>query len=103
MHTQYYVQALCDMNNEAIKAYNASIIKQLRKQIQALLAANDMHYDFDVDSQGYIEITVEDGDWKHDHIRLKNLMNENGFLNVCSKEIGEDTGGDWYSAIHTFR
>ena len=91
------------MNNEAIKAYNAVVIKQLREQIQALLTANDMHYDFDIDSQGFIEITVEDGDWKHDHIRLKNLMAKNGYVLFSSKEIGEDTGGDWYSAIHKFR
>ena len=91
------------MNNEAIKAYNAAVIKQLREQIQTLLTANDMHYDFDIDSQGFIEITVEDGDWKHDHIRLKNLMAKNGYVLFGSKEIGEDTGGDWYSAIHKFR
>ena len=91
------------MNNEAIKAYNAVVIKQLREQIQALLTANDMHYDFDIDSQGFIEITVEDGDWKHDHIRLKNLMAKNGYFYFGCKEFGEDTGGDWYSAIHKFR
>lgn len=91
------------MNNEAIKAYNAVVIKQLREQIQALLTANDMHYDFDIDSQGVIEITVEDGDWKHDHIRLKNLMAKNGYFYFGCKEFGEDTGGDWYSAIHKFR
>ena len=91
------------MNNEAIKAYNAVVIKQLREQIQALLTANDMNYDFDIDSQGVIEITVEDGDWKHDHIRLKNLMAKNGYFYFGCKEFGEDTGGDWYSAIHKFR
>ena len=91
------------MNNEAIKAYNAVVIKQLREQIQTLLTANDMHYDFDVDPQCFISITVEDGDWKHDHIRLKNLMSKNGYVYFGCKEIGEDTGGDWYSAIHKFR
>lgn len=91
------------MNNEAIKAYNAALIKQEREKIKSLLTANDMHYDFDIDGQGFIEITVEDGDWKHDHIRLKNLMAKNGYVLFGSKEIGEDTGGDWYSAIHKFR
>lgn len=91
------------MNSKAIIAYNEALIKQERENIQSLLSANDMHYDFDVDSQGFIEITVEDGDWKHDHIRLKNLMAKNGYILFGSKEIGEDTGGDWYSAIHKFR
>ena len=91
------------MNTEAIKAYNAALIKQEREKIKSLLTANDMYYDFDVNSQGFIEITVEDGDWKHDHIRLKNLMAKNGYVLFGSEEIGEDTGGDWYSAIHRFR
>lgn len=91
------------MNIRAIIAYNEALIKQERENIQSLLSSNDMHYDFDIDSQGFIEITVEDGDWKHDHIRLKNLMAKNGYILFGSKEIGEDTGGDWYSAIHRFR
>jgi len=91
------------MNIRAIIAYNEALIKQERENIQSLLSTNDMHYDFDIDSQGFIEITVEDGDWKHDHIRLKNLMAKNGYIFFGSKEIGEDTGGDWYSAIHRFR
>jgi hypothetical protein len=90
------------MNNKAIEAYNAAIIKQEREAIQALLSANNLHYDFDVDYEGFINITIEDGDWK-DHIFLKNLMSKNGYVYFGYKEIGEDTGGDWYSAIHKFR
>ena len=90
------------MNNETIKAYNEAIVKQTREKIQSLLSANDMHYDFDIDPQGLIAITIEDGDWKHDHICLKNLMAENGYVLFDSKKIGEDSGGDWYSAIHIF-
>jgi hypothetical protein len=55
-----------------------------------------------VDYEGFINITIEDGDWK-DHIFLKNLMSKNGYVYFGYKEIGEDTGGDWYSAIHKFR
>ena len=91
------------MNDKAIEAYNAAIIKQTRENIQNLLSANNLHYDFDVDYEGFINITIEDGDWKHDHIFLKNLMSRNGYVYFGCKEIGEDTGGDWYSAIHKFR
>ena len=91
------------MNKKAIQAYNASIDKLTREKIQSLLSAHNLHYDFDVDPQGYISITVEDGDWKHDHIFLKNLMAKNGYVYFGCKEFGEDSGGDWYSAVHKFR
>ena len=91
------------MNNEAIKAYNTVIINQTRENIKKLLSDNNLHYDFDVDNDGYINITIEDGDWKRDHIMLKQLMAKNGYILMESKDIGEDTGGDWYSAIHKFR
>ena len=91
------------MNKKTIKAYNAKIINQIREKIQTLLSANDMHYDFDVDSQYCIYITIEGGDWKHDHIRLKILMRNNGYIFCGSENFDEFTCGDWYSAIHKFR
>jgi hypothetical protein len=30
-------------------------------------------------------------------------MAKNGYIYFGFKEFGEDTGGDWYSAIHKFR
>lgn len=91
------------MNREAIKAYNEAIIKQLRAQIGKILADNKMSYDYDINPQGTIEITVEDGDWKHDHLRLKTIMAKNGFFHFGRDMKGEDPGDDSYSAIHYFR
>jgi hypothetical protein len=91
------------MNRKAIQAYNAEIKKQTRERVQEILSHNKMSYDFTVDDNGYIEITIINGDWKHDHIRLKNMMAKNGYIYFGFKEFGEDTGGDWYSAIHKFR
>lgn len=91
------------MNNEAIKAYNKAIDKQLRERVGKLLSDNKMPYDYTVDSQGYIEITVENGDWKHDHIRLKNLMRENGFILFGRHIPDEETGDDSFSAVYLYR
>ena len=91
------------MNNEAIKAYNKAIDKQLRERVGKLLSDNKMFYDYTVDSQGYIEITVENGDWKHDHIRLKNLMRENGFILFGRHIPDEETGDDSFSAVYLYR
>ena len=91
------------MNNEAIKAYNKAIDKQLRERVGKLLSDNKMPYEYTVDSRGYIEITVENGDWKHDHIRLKNLMRENGFILFGRHIPDEETGDDSFSAVYLYR
>ena len=91
------------MNRKAIQAYNAEIEKQMRQNIQKLLSDNKMSYDFDIDSQGFIEITIIDGDWKHDHIALKNVMREAGYFPFGRTIIGADNGDDSFSAIYKFR
>jgi hypothetical protein len=89
------------MNTAAIKAYNEAIEKQLRERVQEILSSHKMPYDFEIDSQSFIKITVVDGDWKHDHLRLKWLMEENDFKHF-GENVTEEDGSDCYSAIHTF-
>lgn len=91
------------MNNEAIIAYNKAILKQESQKIQRLLSANNMNYDFDVNSTGFIEITVTDGDWKHDHLALKNVMKKAGYILFKRFITDESNGDDSFSAIYTFR
>lgn len=91
------------MNKEAIKAYNEVIIKNLRKRIAKLFADNKMPYDFSVDDQGYIRITVENGDWKHDHMRLQQLMKSESFVFFDRHIPDEENGDDSYSAVYLYR
>lgn len=49
----------------------------------------------------FVEINVEWGDWKHDHIALDYLMEQVGFTCV-NEELTEENGSDCYSAIHKF-
>jgi hypothetical protein len=84
------------MNREAI-------IKQLREKIGKILADNKMSYDYTVDDKGYVEITVENGDWKHDHIALRTLMRDNGFVLIGRHIPDEETGDDSFSAVYLFR
>lgn len=67
-------------------------------------------YDINVEEK-YITISflIEDGDWKHDHLAFKWWMDENAEdISDCivkyggSKAIGEDTGGDWGTEVHTY-
>lgn len=48
-----------------------------------------------------IEVFVEWGDWKHDHIHLEKIMEREGFKNLGEK-LTEEDGSDTYSAIHLF-
>lgn len=91
------------MNRKAIQAYNNALVKQEQEKIIELLSANKMGYDFNVDSQGFVEITVENGDWKHDHLALRNIMREAGYIMFGRDIKDEDNGDDSYTATYRFR
>ena len=48
-----------------------------------------------------VECEINWGDWKHEHLRLKWLMEEIGCVRISS-EVTEEDGSDTYSAIHRF-
>ena len=52
-------------------------------------------------SRHFIEVTIEWGDWKHDHGHLKYLMQQHGMTHM-KEEILEEYGSDCYSARHIF-
>lgn len=92
------------MNRKAIQAYDAEIKKQTKERVKEILSSNKMFYDFTVDENGYIEITVENGDWKHDHIALQHIMREAGFVSF-GRHIPEDqdNGDDSFTAIYLYK
>ena len=91
------------MNEEAIKAYNEVIEKNLKKRIGKLLADNKMTYDYSIDEQGFIKIVVDNGDWKHDHLVLKHIMAKAGYFCFGRHIPDEETGDDSFSAVYLFR
>ena len=46
-------------------------------------------------------VTINWGDWKHDHGYLKYLMQQQGLTHI-KEELLEEDGSDCYSARHTF-
>lgn len=52
-------------------------------------------------NKGIIEITIEDGDWKHEHLYCEHLMREIGYRKI-SEEIIDDNGSDTYSSKHYY-
>ena len=45
-----------------------------------------------------VRVSIE-GDWKHDHLRAKLLIEEAGYM-YCGEVVTEDTGEDFYPADH---
>ena len=73
----------------------------IEKDIQRIFKENKMWYDWDVDFDGSVEINVEWGDWKHDHLHLNHVMKENGYI-LMGEKVTEEDGSDSYSAVHTY-
>lgn len=53
-------------------------------------------------SEDMVEIEIIWGDWKHDHLYCKHLMEQIGFERLTVR-VTEDNGSDCYSGIHTYR
>ena len=87
------------MDEEAVKAYNEVIEKNLKKRIGKLLADNKMAYDYSIDEQGFIRIVVDNGDCQHghDHLVLVRIMAKAGYY-CFGKHID-----DSFSVVYLFR
>jgi hypothetical protein len=74
---------------------------ELRMLVWNLLSSHQMYYSISVINSSCVEISVDNGDWKHEHLGLRHLMEKNGFTFI-GKEITGDDGSDCYSAVHTY-
>lgn len=82
---------------------NTEIPEKDRKIID-LFKKHDIHHEWRWDMKtGNLEVNVDGGDWKHDHLFLDWVMEQNGFELACTRPYGEPTGGDWYSAWRVYR
>lgn len=73
-------------------------------QVQKLLDDNHIFaevYAYRDDMQNVVCANI-DGDWKHDHARADWLVSERLGGYLLRKDITEDTGCDWYPAIHYY-
>lgn len=74
---------------------------ELRMRVWNLLSSHQMYYSIDVINSTSVSIPVYDGDWKHEHLGLRRLMESNGFT-FLGHEITGNTDEDCYSAVHTY-
>lgn len=48
-----------------------------------------------------VDVDIHWGDWKHDHLRAKWIMEEKGAI-CLGDVVTEENGSDCYSAVHHF-
>lgn len=75
--------------------------KDLYSEVADILKEGNLYGDINTyDNQ--VEVSIEWGDWKHEHGYLRYLMEQKGFIET-NEEITEEDGSDCYSAVHTFK
>lgn len=72
------------------------------EKIVKIFKDNDLHHDWYFDANGRLCVQVECGDWKHDHIALRLILEEHGYEEIECRQFGEPTFDDTYSATHVF-
>ena len=50
-----------------------------------------------------VSVSISWGDWKHEHLRLDNVMQKHFPVTLISDEVTEENGSDCYSSVHTYR
>ena len=74
-----------------------------KADINRIFKENNLYYAyFILDTDEIFGITIEDGDWKHDHIRLNHIMLKNNYKLIKEEKIGT-SDEDSYSSTHYFK
>lgn len=74
------------------------IIEKINKKLMDNMIVADVYH---TGLPGQVCVEILWGDWKHEHVRTKLLVQDMGGFYVGSQTIEED-GSDCYSAVHTF-
>lgn len=70
-------------------------------KLQTILREKGLYPDISELVDNTIVVTIDWGDWKHEHGYLKHVMSEIGFRHI-STDVIESDGSDCYSAEHRF-
>ena len=82
-------------------------IEFIKNEVKDVLNANNLPlYDYDVYHSDVMPITmvevhIEDGDWKHDHLCLEYAMKEAGYISNGETDY-IDSDDDSYTSMHVF-
>ena len=82
-------------------------IEFIENEVKDVLNANNLPlYDYDVYHNEFMPITmvevhIEDGDWKHDHLCLEYAMKQAGYISNGETDY-IDSDDDSYTSTHRF-
>lgn len=62
--------------------------------------AQEIGCDYEIEN-GYVNLGIRWGDWKHSHLYADHLMSRIGGV-LVSEQVTEENGSDCYSAIRTY-
>lgn len=75
---------------------------QFKEKIENIFMENKLPYDWWMEGNDVLHVTVEDGDWKHDHIRLKYIL-ANFYILPIDRLITKENDDDTFSAEYFFK
>jgi hypothetical protein len=75
---------------------------QRAERAEQILRDGDVWADVFPHDEAFIAVEINNGDWKHDHLRAGWLLESAGYTHI-SEVVTEEDGSDCYSAIHYFR
>lgn len=73
---------------------------ELARKIYSMLEDFGLYADVYCKDDKHIELGINWGDWKHDHLAIQNIMFEKFFINDYKVKVTEEDGSDCYSAVH---
>ena len=82
-------------------------IEFIKNEVKNTLKANNLSlYDYEVYHSDFmvitiVEVYVEDGDWKHDHLCLEHAMKQAGYISNGETDY-VDSDDDTYTSTHQF-
>lgn len=82
-------------------------IEFIKNEVKDVLKANNLPlYEYDVYNSVFapvtmVEVRVEDGDWKHDHLCLEHAMKEAEYISKGETDYIE-SDDDSYTSTHVF-
>lgn len=100
-----------NINEATLPDWKDSIIEEVKNVLNnnRLYGSVYEDKDFSTDNSFMLCVEIIDGDWKHDHARtnytITTLLDNYDNIEVTNlgeEVIGEETDGDWYSAIHKY-
>lgn len=75
--------------------------KKIKDLVKKIFKENELGYEYYVNDALQVEVHIYYGDWKHDHIALRNIMANNMFFVVDTFDYEEDES-DSYSCGYVF-